>query len=364
MGLKTLIIDDDSKNLNATIKQLINAGHICKIMGFEKMEEVLIDHHYDVIILDYKQGMLSLGKEWFDFIWSTNFCPIIFHSAFAEEIEVTLKEFGFDNHPLIKIVVKGPSSYKYLLENLAYAEKVINVLKEFEDDLKENLISIKQDTIKYTIEFLSFENQEEDLSKIGYLLKRRLANYLEQINQTQYEPFEMYIYPPVNGSLLVADIIKEKSNNKYFIILTPSCDMAERANTTNKIHLASIESSEIIFKVTSLIGSNNREKVTTEIKKRIFNQGYLNGVVPLPELPNHFDKTMAINLRNCVYIDRNEIDLDYNVDDNSKKFTRVASLNSPYRELVVWAFMSLSCRPGLPERNLSPWANSLFDERQ
>lgn len=364
MGLNTLIIDDDAKNLNAIIKQLKKAGYNCDIMGFENMEEVLHDDKYDVIILDYRQGQLSPGKEWFAFIWKTKFRPIIFHSAFDEDIKSNLRENGYIDHPLIKIVVKGAHSYRGLLSNLEYAEKVINVLKEFEEDLKENLKSIKQDTIKYTIEFLSFENQEEDLSKIGFLLKRRLANYLEQINQTQYEPFEMYIYPPLNGSLLVADIIKEKSNNNYFIILTPSCDMTERANSTNKIHLARVETSEIIFKETGLADSNNREKFFKRIKERILNQGYLNGVVPLPELPNHFDKTMAINLRNCVYIDRNEIDLDYNADDNSKKFTRVASLNSPYRELVVWAFMSLSCRPGLPERNLSPWANSLFDERQ
>ena len=47
------------------------------------------------------------------------------------------------------------------------------------------------------------------------------------------------------------------------------------------------------------------------------------------------------------------------INENTKYY-RVASVNSPFREQIVWAHMINSCRPGMPERNMDEWAEGIF----
>lgn len=37
-------------------------------------------------------------------------------------------------------------------------------------------------------------------------------------------------------------------------------------------------------------------------------------------------------------------------------YFRVASIDSPFREQIVWAYMITSCRPGMPNRDMNLWA--------
>jgi hypothetical protein len=37
----------------------------------------------------------------------------------------------------------------------------------------------------------------------------------------------------------------------------------------------------------------------------------------------------------------------------------VASVDSPFRELVSWAYMHVDCRPGLPVRRLDEWCQQM-----
>ena len=41
-------------------------------------------------------------------------------------------------------------------------------------------------------------------------------------------------------------------------------------------------------------------------------------------------------------------------------YFRVASVDSPFREQIVWAYMINSCRPGMPDRNMDLWAKELM----
>ena len=44
-----------------------------------------------------------------------------------------------------------------------------------------------------------------------------------------------------------------------------------------------------------------------------------------------------------------------------KPFRRVASLDSPFRELIAWAYLQTACRPGLPDRDFDSWRDEIIE---
>lgn len=44
-------------------------------------------------------------------------------------------------------------------------------------------------------------------------------------------------------------------------------------------------------------------------------------------------------------------------------FERIASVDSPFRELVTWSYLQVAGRPGLPDRDLDEWAEGIDEAR-
>ena len=74
------------------------------------------------------------------------------------------------------------------------------------------------------------------------------------------------------------------------------------------------------------------------------NQGRFDRTLPFPESSGRIP-TMIADLR-----DPEPVDLD-EVARGDGEFERVASLDSPYREMVAWACVRAAARPGLPDRD-------------
>ena len=51
-----------------------------------------------------------------------------------------------------------------------------------------------------------------------------------------------------------------------------------------------------------------------------------------------------------------------NFDDLDKKFERVVSVDSPFRESIVWADIAINGRPGLPDRDCENWLTSIKED--
>ena len=61
---------------------------------------------------------------------------------------------------------------------------------------------------------------------------------------------------------------------------------------------------------------------------------------------------MAANFRNLDLVPFEDI-------SEQGKFRRIASIDSPFRELVSWAYMQSACRPGMPDRNVDEWCDEI-----
>jgi hypothetical protein len=361
LSMKTILFIDDGK-IDSQLKHFSGLGYICEQRGFEEIEKTLDKVKPEIIILDYKKEQQTSGIAWFNRILEKDFAPIIFYTAFFEELEEQLKSTGYINHPLIFLVKKGPTDIKELTQFVTDSEKIIDNIKSLEEEFFQEFKESKHETLKTTISF--FEKQEflQDPTRVRRIILRKFANKIEKSIIEPIEPYEIYIFPPADKGLLVGDVIKDTQSNDYYVILTPSCDMVEGRNDS-QVHICKIEDCDQIIKICGLSDTKNskkREDLIDRIQTIILNSGFKGKIFPIPPLPGYFSSTKAINLKDCIYVEFVQIESDQ-TRKSKKRFVRIASLDNPFRETLVWAFMSLHCRPGLPKRNLEKWAGSILD---
>ena len=100
---------------------------------------------------------------------------------------------------------------------------------------------------------------------------------------------------------------------------------------------------------------------TSELKKRlrstILTQGYSDAIIPFPCLEGHIP-TMVADLRDLELIDNQKV----GGRDSGRPFLRIASIDSPFRELVAWAYLQIACRPGLPDRDFNSWRDEIVED--
>jgi CTP synthase len=157
------------------------------------------------------------------------------------------------------------------------------------------------------------------------------------------------------------DVKKTGMPEEYKVVLTPSCDMA-RAKSGQMVLVAQCHAANSFSEDAKLKkGETISDKSARDKKEKLIrslNTGYNYAKVALPMLPNKMPY-MTINLKDIAQIPIEEIGL-FEDDIQDKKYYRVASMVSPYREQIVWAHMINSCRPGMPDRNIEEWAEGIM----
>lgn len=70
---------------------------------------------------------------------------------------------------------------------------------------------------------------------------------------------------------------------------------------------------------------------------------------------------MAANLKRLELLDWEDVRLAEGDGRAAAMFKRVASTDSPFRELVVWAYLRVTGRPGAPAFDVDGWLDDLSD---
>ncbi len=84
-------------------------------------------------------------------------------------------------------------------------------------------------------------------------LLRYTLNHLLQLldnDEDRYFPEEMYLAPPHTNRIRTGSIIKSKTEENYFVVLTPACDLVIRGENgikTDRILIAEIDSCKTVF---------------------------------------------------------------------------------------------------------------------
>ena len=376
--IRVLIIDDEADAI-APLREDIeetDLGACCTSCDFAEAEERIADSPPDVVVLDLLQSggaaeHLRPGLGTRDFIWKNHFCPIIVHSAEPDHHVKSSEE-----HPFMKSIKKGRESTAGVIQALREFNPQIQALKkakkEIENSFGNSFSQAMRDVAPQVFKETDAEARQARIDAIKRAGIRRLAVLMDgQSDDGILAPWEMYLCPPISKHIKLGDLIKRVSSvesetaapsepSDFFLVLTPSCDLVEEQDRDAKVQnilVAQCGTTEQGLYRTSLKDLPRSDRKAKDlIRKSLLTAGHLDGVIPFPSYRDKIP-TMTADLRNLNFVPIKNIGTD-------KEYERVASVDSPFRELISWAYMQIACRMGLPERSFEDWSTEILRDRR
>lgn len=362
--LKLLFIDDQLHAIkplqNLIEREKIDLQYdVCEY--FDQAADKIKSTQPDIVILDllFFEGSSDLkakGMNVREFIWNEHFCPIIVYSA-----QPDIHEEEHTSHPFVKCIQKGRGSPSKVMEALEELRPNVEALKEAKEIIQNAFSLAMRDVAPYAFKAFSNNTQriEETLKRSG---RRRVAALMDEPlpDGRVLAAWEQYLFPPVGNDIQLGDVLRKKdccndNPTSFRVVLTPSCDLAtpggRLAKVSNVLVARCCKMKEAIG-LTSL-GNIGFPKLKNRLRSQILTQGFFEGIIPFPGLEDRIP-TMAAKFRDLELIPFEDI-------GSSKLFVRVASLDSPFRELIAWAYLQTACRPGLPDRDFDSWRKEITE---
>jgi hypothetical protein len=370
--MRLLFVEDDSRSV-AQVKQKVEGKYPdieCYIRGFADAKEWIAQNYPDIVSLDLLSGGLSgdpnvAGQEIFDCIWKERFCPIIVYSAHPE-----LDAEKRAHHPFVRTITKGRGSPQKFADAIDELRPQIKSIQEAELRVRKEFSLVLREVAPYAYDVFSDDPEQRD-NAILRCGRRRLAALMDDLSRhgpdERLASWEQYICPPVSNDTQLGDILQRKDApsdepGSYLVVLTPSCDLVASAGRTPKIKKVLAASCCSMREGLAGVGmplkreiirdTEALESYRSQLKRTILNQGYYQKIIPLPRLQGRIP-TMAVDLRALDLIPIGQIGLQ------ETEYVRVASLDSPFRELVSWAYLQIACRPALPDRDGESWCDDI-----
>ena len=353
--IKVLIVDDEepvARSIQKTIQEDVPNVDASIETNFKNALATLAVPSFEAVILDLFEGNPQEGRNegqpvW-DEIWQVKLLPVVIHTAGECDVSPKIPP----NNPLLKCVRKHAGSdvevAKYLMEMQPYMFALRRVEDEFKNVLKSVLLDITP---------VIWESEKEEKAREELLIRssrRRLAAMMDLetlYDATQLISWEQYIIPPMGQGLLTGDILRQRGASAntpegHRLVLTPSCDLQFNKGKC-KVSSVLVAKCIPIDRYLQLALQKNLELT------RSLTEPHVDGYIPLPEYKSVVP-LMAACLRELQLIP-----IDAIFDDKDTQFDRVASIDSPFREQVAWAYLQISARPAVPNRNLERWVEDM-----
>lgn len=356
--LKLIIVEDNEEQIKLykdTIDEF-NKSSIIKIESKvsknlkEGFEQIKTDD-FDAAIIDLRLGsedMTGKGKQIIKEIKSNLRFPVFVLSAYPGDLDEDLK--------------KENVFYKVYVQT---KKDTTDVLKEITDIYKTGITKImgSKGIIEKTLQKVFWENiansmeywkkEVEDKNKIEKVLSRHILAHLDESLRLTEEgafekchPAEVYIIPPIKKDFFTGDILKNKTSEEYFLILTPACDMELRKQGDNsikrnadKITLAKLTEFNQVPEIREYINnqSNTKKKKVEEYIKNTKKGRY------------HYLPSFGTQIPGFLidFQDINQIN-----QDELTTYNRVASIDEPFLKDIISRFTSYYARQGSPNLDI------------
>ena len=369
--LRVLIIDDNNdlvddliQSIGGTYPEFICCG--CE--NFEKASVRLSEFRPHIVILDLFEGNPNdgdnRGEEVLDHIWTTLFRPIIVYSAQPDSISTV--------HPLVKKIQKGTDGVTTVILEIDKLRPVIAAITKAESHIKNKFAEALRDVAPPVYESLGGEHKHLTETIVRTSRRRLAASIDQQAESAKLAAWEIYLCPPIGesslqlGDILVITVTADDTGSEsqanpvldptnFFVVLTPSCDLADSGDRSPKVSklLAARCCSVKRFK-DKVFRDISKKKFQDRIDSELLTPGHKNEFIPLPKFSNKIPNMLA-DLRDLCLIPVDDVG-EHGTD---RKYARVASIDSPFREMIAWVYSNFTGRPGLPDRDFNNWIDEI-----
>lgn len=356
--LKLLFVDDEAEVVAPVMASMPDDCQ-CEVLGFEDAVERLFDLAPDIVVLDLLDGGASsdpgeAGYEAYKRVWDQRFCPILVYSA-----QPDLLSDKIPSHPFIRYVKKGSTSIDELKAGVEAFRPHVDGVQQTERRIRTEISTALRDVSQGAFE--NYGSDDERRDAIVRSAQRRLAALMDDLSRhgEKLQGWEQFICPPIGTDLCLGDVIRKsdgssKEPHDFHVVLTPSCDLVTsggRQPRVSNVLVASCETLAEVLERSSLKGLKP-SKLKGRIIGTMLSPGFFSEFLPIPSLQGRIP-TMAANFKRLHLIPVSH------VTSESPEYERVASIDSPFRELVSWAYLQTSCRPGLPDRDFDRWRDEI-----
>ena len=355
--LRVLFIDDNQDSVGPAMDLLVEKfGQECQcwVKPFSDAKSQIQSFRPHVVVLDIWDGQpqesASAGNDVLDEIWDQLFCPVVIYSAMPPEVRKY-------THPFIRSVTKRSDTVQEVFQAIEEMRPQIEALQKGEKSIWRAFSASMKNVAPYAFEqCVSIQARTDIIARAG---RRRMAALMDEPlpDDSALAAWEQYLCPPVTKDLQLGDILlategQSETPEWFRLILTPSCDMVgalqDKIPKVCEILVAKCCQIELGLKKAGIsLGSKGKDLS----REPLLSQGFANGIVPFPRLPGKIP-AMAADLRSLEQIPVAELN----------SFLRVASIDSPFREMVAWAYLQIACRPGLPTRDVQSWSKEINNE--
>ena len=360
-----LTVDDEVKNMNE-LERIFSKGtgfdgdsfNFTKVTSFADGLELIRTARFDFIFLDVHDNAGDpdpntkpsvedqKGEELLHALKKIRFSPVIFYTGYPKKVEHL-------SSPVVRILDKGATVDEVRDEVKAILDTKLPHLSNYIENESRKYIWETLDTVWDKIPDIS----PPDLS---LLLARRLANNLSEnvvkgilgISKTHIKPLEMYIYPP-SDICSPGDIYQQNDDQRTWIVSTPACDFEQ--NKAQNVLLARVkpisDHEEIINVKTARKNKeeadpSNADAFATLTKKVEKAMGRLTNLLK-DGLSTRYKFLPGTFFFESSYIDFQDVK-SINLEENTN-YTKVCTLDSPYREEVINLFSKYYGRIGTPD---------------
>lgn len=363
-SLTVLIVEDmegPAETLKATITEALQEVEILVEDDFgEALKYLRPTNSPEAMVLDLYLGNPEhdhnlAGQLVWERIWQEKLIPVVIHTGGDAALNPPVP----DDNPFVKCVPKGTGSDVIVANHLRSMTPYILALRQVGFEFNRAINSVLTRTTPGIWKATS-SNPEIRPEVLTRAARRQLAAQMDSKVLTfpgKFLAWEQYIYPPVEESLLTADILRlregdEDDPSAYRLVLTPSCDLQINQGKckVDAVLVAKCTDMGAYLKAATLAPNKLGERLP-----RLLTEPHNAGYVPLPEFTS-IVPCMAADLRALDLIAITDIDSG---SSGERMYTRIASVDSPFRELIVWAYLQISGRPGVPDRDLDKWVNDI-----
>lgn len=352
--MRLLIVEDEATQIQLykDVIESFNKKNNTQIIPFpldnlKDAKQALLSSDYDAAIVDLKLSSNSIeleGMELVDEIIDKLRFPLFIVSGSIAQIEkeenFLFKKRSRDGNfqdVLSEIAEVYHTGITHILGNKGKINEYLN--KIFWEHLSTSMDIWINDQSRNT------EQKQKILERYILLHIQEYLELTEESDFENYHPAEIYIIPPVKNKVFTGDLVVEKETGKRFIVLTPSCDLAQ--SKAKDILICEIDSanegllSEKIGILKKGKADANKLETTEKELKLLIGNNYSNKYHFLPKY-SIIDSGL-INFQKLKSV---------RVKEFSEGFDRISSISNNFVKDIIARFSYYYSRQGSPDFNI------------